>query len=186
MLGGGGKEGQRGNPIYPETQAANESFFVNGEVAMLCQLGAFTAAVRILSGVFPEMVENVLSLESGMIANKSFIALPESAPNPAAALVLANYLSSPESHASKLSALGYAPGVDLPLLSPAQRQTVAAAPDLRGGTLEELARLEVPDTNAALVDVIQRVWVRFIGEGSGEPFEEIVGRRSRRPNERDP
>ena len=175
LLGGGGTDGVRGAPIYPETQAANEAFLVNGEVDMLCQMGAFTAAVGVENGTFPETVENVIFPESGMLANKSYLAIPATAPHPAAALVLANLLSSPASHIDKLGALGYFPGVDVPLLSDAQRAAVTdVAPDLRGVTFDELARYEVPDTHASLVELIEAVWLRYIEQGSNEPFGEIV------------
>ncbi len=167
--------GAQGGPIYPETQAANEAFLVNGEVDMLCQMGAFTAAVGVESGTYPETVENVIFPESGMLANKSYLAIPATAPHPAAALVLANLLSSPESHTDKLTALGYFPGVDLPLLTPAQQAAVeGAAPDLRGVTFDELAQFEVPDTNASLVEIIEAVWLEYIAQDSQRPFEEIV------------
>lgn len=171
----GGAQAQPGQPIYPETQAANEAFLVNGEVDMLCQMGAFTAAVGIESGAYPETVENIIFPESGMLANKSYLAIPTTAPHPAAALVLANLLSSPASHADKLAALGYFPGVDLPLLN-AQQQTAVegAAPDLRGVTFAELAQFEVPDTNASLVEIIEAVWLEVIAQDSQRPFDEIV------------
>lgn len=175
LLGGGGADGVRGAPIYPETQAANEAFLINGEVDMLCQMGAFTAAVGVENGTFPETVENVIFPESGMLANKSYLAVPATAPHPAAALVLANLLSSPESHSDKLGALGYFPGVDVPLLSDAQRAAVTdAAPDLRGVTFAELSRYEVPDTHASLVELIQAVWLSYIEQESDKPFGEIV------------
>ncbi len=170
LLGGAG-----GQPIYPETQAANEAFLVNGEVDMLCQMGAFTAAVGVENGTYPETVENIIFPESGMLANKSYLAIPATAPHPAAALVLANLLSSPQSHADKLAALGYFPGVDLPLLNSTQQAAVeGAAPDLRGVTFNELAQFEVPDTNASLVELIETVWLEYIAQDSGRPFEEIV------------
>ncbi len=167
--------GAQGNPIYPETQAANETFLVNGEVDMLCQMGAFTAAVGVDTGTYPETVENIVFPESGMLANKSYLAIPVSAPHPAAALVLANLLSSPESHIDKLAALGYFPGVDIALLDNAQQTAVQdAAPDLRGVTFDELAQFEVPDTNATLVEVIEAVWLEYIAQNSERSFEEIV------------
>ena len=175
LLGGSGQEGVRGRPIYPENQAANEAFFINGEVDMLCQMGAFTAAIGVQNGRFSETTENVVFPEGNMLANKSFIAIPATAPNPAAALVLANVLSSPESHISKLGALGYFPGVDVPLLSKAQQRSVEeAAPSLRGLTFGDLAANEVPDTNATLIEVIQEVWGGYILEDSERSVLELV------------
>ncbi len=110
-----------------------------------------------------------------MIANKSFIAIPDNAPNPAAALVLADYLSSVDNQASKLQFLGYAPGIDAPLLSEdAQMQLVEAAPELLGVTFAELAEVRVPEANASLVEVLETVWIEVIVQGSERPLLEIV------------
>jgi putative spermidine/putrescine transport system substrate-binding protein len=110
-----------------------------------------------------------------MIANKSFIAIPSNTPNPAAALLLANYLSSPENQASKLQFLGYAPGIDEPLLNEDQQMTLEqASPELLGVTFSELAERRVPETNASLVDVLETVWLEVIIRGSEEPIEAII------------
>ena len=175
LLGGGGVAGERGNPIYPETEVANETFLNNGEVDMQCQFGYFSAAIGIANGSYAPSVENIIFPTSGMITNKSFITIPVNAPHPAAALVLANLLSSPENQVSKLAALGYAPGVDVSLLSEAQQQAVSeAAPDLRGVTFDELAEVEVPEANASLVDVLETVWLEYIERQSTKPLEQIV------------
>ena len=186
LLGGSGQAGERGAPIYPETEAANETFLNNGEVDMQCQFGIFSASVGIDNGSYAPSVQNIIFPTSGMITNKSFITIPTNAPNPAAALVLANLLSSPKNQVSKLAALGYAPGVDVALLSEAEQEAVTeAAPDLRGVTFEELSEVEVPEANASLVNVLETVWLEYIERQSTEPLDEIVARavEERRKNE---
>ena len=177
LLGGGGAEGERGAPIYPETEDANETFFNNGEVDMQCQFGVFSADVGIANGTYADTVQNTLFPASGMITNKSFITIPVNAPNPAAALVLAAYLSSAANQVDKLAALGYAPGVDVPLLSEEDQSAMTeAAPDLRGVTFEDLSAAQVPEANASLVDVLETVWIDYIERQSQEPLEELVAR----------
>ncbi len=175
LLGGGGSDGNRGSPIYPENDQALEALFTNGEIDMGCEFGIFTVATNIDNGSFPETVEQVVFPENGMIKNKNFITIPLNAPHPAAALVLADYLSQPENHISKLATIGYSLGVDAPLLSASDQQAVVeAAPSLHGVTNEELAANEVPDTNASLVDVIEAVWVEYIERQSSDSLQEIV------------
>ena len=177
LLGGSGEEGVTGGTIYPETEAANEAFLINGEVDMQCQFGIYSAEIGISDGTYPATVQNVIFPASGMITNKSFITIPSSAPNPAAALVLANLLSSPENQASKLDFLGYAPGVDVPLLDEADQAAIeAASPDLSGVTFSELSEAQVPEANASVVDIIETVWIEVIGQGSDEPLEDIIRR----------
>lgn len=176
LLGGGGSEGVRGSPIYPEDDAALETLFSNGEIDMGCKFGLYNTATSIESGKFPETTENIIFPKEGMIKNKNFIGIPVNAPNPAAALVLANYLASPESQISKLATIGYPLGVDADLLSSENQKTAAnVAPSLAGVTLEELSKATVPDTNSTLVNVIETVWVEYIERQSTKSFEEIVG-----------
>ena len=169
LLGGGGADGRRGSPIYPEDQNGLEALFVNGEIDMACQFGMYNTAVSVEDGSFAETVENVIFPAEGMIKNKNFIGVPINAPNPAAAMVLANVLSSPENQISKLGAIGYVLGIDADLLSPEQQAQIdAVAPSLMGVTYDQLGAVTVPDTNASLVDVIEGTWVEFIERRTGD------------------
>ena len=169
LLGGGGADGQRGSPIYPEDQNGLEALFVNGEIDMACQFGMYNTAISVETGQFPETAENVIFPVEGMIKNKNFIGVPVNAPNPAAAMVLANLLASPENQLSKLGAIGYVLGIDADLLSPEQQAQIdAVAPSLMGVTYDQLGAATVPDTNASLVDVIEGTWVAFIERQTGD------------------
>lgn len=175
LLGGGGEEGSRGSPSYPGSASTLEARFTAGEVDFTMEFGVYDVDREIRSGNFPESVENIIFPESGMIADKSFLAIPSNAPNPAAALVAVNELSTPESHLSKLAEIGYGLGVDVPLLPGEMRERVEReAPDLRGVTAEELSNAEVPNINAGLVDIVDEVWLEYIAENSSRSFEEIV------------
>ena len=175
VLGGGGADGNRGAPIYPENDAAMEALYSNGEIDMGCEFGIFTVATNVDNGSFPETTEQIIFPTSGMIKNKNFITIPINSPHPAAALVLANYLSEPSNHISKLATIGYSIGVDAPLLSSEdQAAVVDAAPSLFGVSNEELAAAEVPDTNSSLVDIIETVWVEYIERQSTDSLADIV------------
>ena len=175
LLGGGGSEGNRGAPIYPEDDTALEALFTNGEIDMGCKFGMYGTATNIANGKFSESTENIIFPTSGMIKNKNFIGVPANAPNPAAAMVLANYLASPENQISKLGTIGYPLGVDGDLLSPEdQAAATNAAPSLAGVSLDELGQVTVPDTNASLVDIIETVWIDYIERQSAANFADIV------------
>ena len=169
LLGGGGADGRRGSPIYPEDQNGLEALFTNGEIDMACQFGMYNTAVSVETGQFAETAENVIFPTTGMIKNKNFIGVPVNAPNPAAAMVLANLLSSPENQISKLGAIGYVLGIDADLLSPEQQAQIdVVAPSLMGITYDQLGAATVPDTNASLVDVIEGTWVEFVERRTGD------------------
>lgn len=174
LLGGGGEDGVRGSPIYPEDQNGLEALFVNGEIDMACQFGMYNTAVSVETGAFPESAENVIFPADGMIKNKNFIGVPINAPNPAAAMVLANLLASPENQLSKLGAIGYVLGIDADLLdAETQGQIDEVAPSLMGITYDQLGAATVPDTNASLVNVIEGTWIEFIERRTGSLEESI-------------
>ena len=175
VLGGGGADGDRGSPIYPEDNNANETLLVNGEVDMQCRFGIYSVAVGIENGTLAETTENIIFPAGNMIKNKNFIGIPANSPNPAAALVLANVLSDPANQISKLAEIVYDLGVDVPLLNDAdQAAVVEAAPNLHGVTFQGLAEATVPDTNSSLVDVIETVWIEYIERQSSDSLADIV------------
>lgn len=175
LLGGGGREGVRGNPIYPNDQNANQTLLVNGQVDMACRFGQYHAAIEIKEGRLPKTVQNIIFPKEGMISNKNYVVIPSNSPSPAAALVLANLLASVENQASKLKEIGYTLGVDPSKLSAADRTLVVnAAPPLPGPTLEQLSDNTVPDTNATLVNVIEGVWQEYIERQSSKPLDQII------------
>lgn len=175
LLGGGGSDGDRGSPIYPEDDTALEALFTNGEIDMGCKFGMYNTATNIENGTFSESTENIIFPGNGMIKNKNFIGVPANSPNPAAAMVLANYLSSPENQISKLSAIGYPLGVDGDLLSAEDQEAATnSAPSLAGVTLEQLGQATVPDTNASLIDIIETTWIEYIERQSTDSFGDIV------------
>jgi putative spermidine/putrescine transport system substrate-binding protein len=175
LLGGGGRDGQRGAPIYPENPAASWRMFADGEIDMGCGFGLFSVSVRVANGTFPPSAQTLAFPKEGMILGKNFIGIPNNAPHPAAALVLANFLSSPEAQITKLAAVGYPLGLELARLDPAdQAKAVAAAPKLKGATLAELGALAIPDFNASLVHVIERLWADYIERRSSRSISELV------------
>ncbi len=175
LLGGSGKERQRGSPIYTENGSINETLFVNGEVDMFCRFGVYDTAISIENGSLPETAQNIIFPKEGMLVNKSFISIPANAPHPAAALVLANYLSEPSNQISKLATIGYPLGVDIPLLSEEDQAVVSeVTPSLQGVNLTELAEVAVPDTNALLIDIIEEVWIEYIERQSNKPLAGII------------
>ena len=175
LLGGGGRSGVQGAPIYPASAAALQARFVAGEVDFDMEFGVYDVDRDIRSGRYPPTVRNIIFPESGMIKDMSYLAIPRNAPAPAAALVAIDALSTPESHLSKLVEIGFAPAIDPARLDREERaRFLAAAPDLRGVTEEALAARAVPSVNAGLVDVIDAIWLEYIAEQSARSFDEIV------------
>ncbi len=175
LLGGGGAEGVRGAPVYPPSAAAWERLVAGGEIDLACEDNVFHAQSAVERGRLPESVRTIVFPEGAMRVNKSFLAIPANAPNPAAALVLADHLSSFESHVSKLELIGYPIALDLPRLTSEQRAVaLAASPDLRGVDYDDLAEHAAPDMHASWVPLIDRLWERWIAGASPRAFGDVV------------
>ncbi|GLQ06646.1 ABC transporter substrate-binding protein [Sneathiella chinensis] len=162
-------------PVYPQNQQANQALYNNGEVDLACEFGLYLVDSYRKTGAFSETTETLLFPNTGMIKNKNFLTIPVNAPHPAAALVFADLMSRFDMQASKLEKIGYPLGIDRWKLSKQQQETAnSVAPSHFGVTAEDLAAVAVPDTNASLVKVIERVWQAYIERKSDKPFPEIV------------
>lgn len=166
-----------GSPRYPEDPSALDGMFLNGEVDFNCKFGMFAVATGLAQGTYPEAAEQFVFPEGNMIKNKNYLAIPANAPNPAAALIMTNYMSSVESQTSKLQGTGMPPGIDPWKLNEAEAASLAAAsPGLVGLTQADLDANAAPDTNATLVDVIEATWLEYIERDSTDSIDVIVKR----------
>lgn len=166
-----------GTPRYPEDNAALDGLFLNGEIDFNCKFGLYAVATGLATGTYPEAATQFVFPEGNMIKNKNYLAIPANAPNPAAALVLADWMTSVEAQASKLQQTGMPAGIDGWMLDDAGAQSIAdASPGLVGVTQDALDANAAPDTNATLVDVIEATWLEFIERDSADSIETIVAR----------
>ncbi|NNJ69354.1 MAG: extracellular solute-binding protein, partial [Boseongicola sp.] len=166
-----------GNARYPEDPTALNGMFLNGEIDFACNFGLYGVAIGLRDGTFPEGAEQFIFPEGNMIKNKNYLVIPGNAPNPAAALVMTNYMASVEAQASKLEIAGMPPGIDPWTLSDDEvAQLTDASPGFVGITQAELDANTAPDTNATLVDVIEATWLEYIERDSADSIEEIVER----------
>jgi len=160
---------------YPEDAAAAQGLFRNGEIHLHCEFGLYAVATRRDTGAYPETAEEIIFPQGQMIKNKSYIAIPSNTPNPAAALVLADYMASLEAQISKLELVGYPAGIDPWQLDPADAERLAAAaPPHFGVTQDELDANIAADTNASLVDVIEASWLAYVERKSTQPLAQIM------------
>ncbi|WP_299949915.1 ABC transporter substrate-binding protein [uncultured Ruegeria sp.] len=167
--------GAGGNARYPEDPKALDGLFLNGEIDFSCQFGLYGVATGLRDGTYPEGAEQFIFPEGNMIKNKNYLVIPGNAPNPAAAMVMANYMASVDSQATKLEIAGMPPGIDPWKLSADDAAKLdAASPGLVGVTQADLDANTAPDTNATLVDVIEATWLEYIERDSSESIASIV------------
>lgn len=84
----------RGGDTYPEG-AAMADLLANQEIHFNLSYDPARASTNIASGVYPESIRTFV-FDIGTLSNNNYVGIPFNAANPAAAMVLANYIISPE------------------------------------------------------------------------------------------
>lgn len=84
----------RGGETYPES-ALMEGLLANQEIAFNMNYSPGNASLKIGEGVYPESIRTFV-MDTGTLANHNYLAIPFNAANPAAAMVAANLILSPE------------------------------------------------------------------------------------------
>lgn len=155
------REGQ----TYPEL-ALMADLLANGEIDFAMEYDANRAANYVAQGRYPETIRTFV-FDTGTVANVSYVAIPFNASNPAGALVLANFLLSPEHQVSitEPTPWGWMMAVD-PTRLPENEQARAAAIERGVATLPPaaLAAAALPEVSADWVKAIDDGWVANVLE----------------------
>jgi putative thiamine transport system substrate-binding protein len=153
----------RGGTDFPASGPAQTRLFQDGEIDLFISFNPAEAAVGIASGALPDTARAYV-LDGGTLGNCSFVAVPFDAANPAAALLLANFLLSPEAQARAADPrlLGSPTVLALDRLSPADRARFAAFADVPGAlTPAELGR-PLPEPHASWMTRLAEDWRRRV------------------------
>jgi putative spermidine/putrescine transport system substrate-binding protein len=84
----------RGGDTYPEG-AAMADLMANQEIHFNLSYDPARASTNIASGTYPESIRTFV-FDTGTLSNNNYVGIPFNAANPAGAMVLANYIVSPE------------------------------------------------------------------------------------------
>lgn len=145
---------------YPRDLAALDGLFERGEVDITMSFTQTNAASRIANGRYPATVRSFV-MEDGSLFNTHFVAIAFNAPNPAGAMVLANFLLSPEAQLSKnrVENWGDFTVLDLNRLSDEDRAAFEAL-DLGAATvpIAELDRAGVPEIPSEYWEALEAGW----------------------------
>jgi len=85
---------------FPSNVAAMHQLFVNGELHFTMSNNDSEVDNKILEGFFPETARAYV-LQDGTIQNSHYLGIPTNAPNKAAAMVVSNFMISPEAQYQK-------------------------------------------------------------------------------------
>ncbi|MEP6687386.1 MAG: ABC transporter substrate-binding protein [Gemmatimonadales bacterium] len=150
----------RRGDTYPEGVAALDRLFANGEVDFTMSNNLNDVATKVRQGRFPATARALL-LRDGTIANAHFLGIPANAPNPAGAMVVANFLLSPEAQLEKAKPEVWADGtvLDPARLPPEWRGRFAALERDPGGLpRDSLARYARPEVAPEYHERIAADW----------------------------
>ncbi len=146
---------------YPASGPALHQLLDDGEVDFSMAFNPAEASTAIHAKRLPESVRTFIP-EAGSIGNTHFVAIPFNAAHQAGAMVVANFLMSPEAQAHKQDARVWGDGtvLDVGALEPADRARFADLP--RGiATLppEELTPV-LPEPHPSWMTAIEAEWLR--------------------------
>jgi putative spermidine/putrescine transport system substrate-binding protein len=155
----------RAGQTYPEL-AVMADLLANGEIDFAMEYDANRASNHIAQGRYPDTIRTFV-FDTGTVANTSYVAIPYNAANPAGAMVLANFLLSPDYqvHITRPTPWGWMMAVDPTRLSPEQ-QAQAANGEQGVATLPpaQLAAAALPEAGADWVEAIDDGWVANVLE----------------------
>ena len=149
---------------YPPDVAALHRLFANGEIDFSLSNNQNEAVTKSMQGVLPT-TSRALVLREGTIANTHFLGIPANAPNAAGAMVVANFLLSPEAQLEKQRPAVWADGTvlrldRLPAHWRVKFDSVANDPRLvPADTLRAYAR---PEVSPRYHERLQADWRRMI------------------------
>jgi putative spermidine/putrescine transport system substrate-binding protein len=149
---------------YPKDIAALDTLFERGEVLINMSYHQASAQSKILQGRYKDTIRTFV-MEDGSIYNTHFTAIPFNAPNRAGAMVLANFLLSPEAQLSKNDPANWGDftALDLARLSGEEGQRFEAL-DLGAATLPlaVLGRHAVPEIPSDYLEHLENDWEKLV------------------------
>lgn len=120
----------RGGADFPNSSSDLDRLLDDGEIEIAITFNPATAALLSESGLLPESAR-VYFLEEGTIGNTSFVAIPFNAANKEGAMVVANFLMSPQAQARAQvpTVLGAFTVLDLDRLDESERAAFETSSD---------------------------------------------------------
>jgi putative spermidine/putrescine transport system substrate-binding protein len=149
---------------YPTDVAALHRLFANGEIDFTMSNNQNEAVTKAMQGVLPAS-SRALVLRDGTIANAHYLGIPFNAPSAAGAMVVANFLLSPEAQLEKQRPTVWADGTVLSItrMPPEWRARFdSVVNDPRLVPADSLRRYARPEVSPRYHERLQDDWRRMI------------------------
>lgn len=147
---------------YPASEVELRELFRNGEVDMNMNYTIDGASIRIKNGIYPDTVRTFV-FQTGSLANTNYVAIPFNSSHKAGAMVVANFLLSPEAQLDKWKGWGGDLAID-PLLLPTEWRKKVLNTPLGIATLPPavLSERRLPEPSADWVEAIEQGWLKNV------------------------
>jgi len=150
---------------FPDSSTTVTSMFADGELLLNMSYSPFSAASGIADGSYAPTVDTFV-FDNGTIGNTNYMAIAFNSPNKAGAMVVIDAILSADLQLTQYEALKELPVVDNSKLSAEELEAFNAVEIGQGVlTQEELLAHRLPEMPAALVPIIEEIWL-----------EEVVGK----------
>jgi putative spermidine/putrescine transport system substrate-binding protein len=149
---------------YPATQAQLDELFKNGEISLTMGFEVGKTAGLVASNVYADTVKTFI-FDTGTIGNSHYLAIPFNSTEQAAALLVIDFLQSPEAQTEKLKSdvWGDMPAYDVSKLTQEQQDVVNSVEESSGTlSVQELTDHRLPEMKAVYIEWIKNLWVEEI------------------------
>lgn len=152
--------------VYPASGPAQTRLLSDGEVDLALSFSAESASAGILTGQLPDTIRTFI-FEGGTIGNASFLAIPYNSRAKEGALVLINFLLSPEAQARKQDprVMGSQTVLALDKLPPAERKLFDALPRGQATLSPEELGQPLAEPHPSWMDRLEKEWQQRYGNG---------------------
>ncbi|MDN3558398.1 ABC transporter substrate-binding protein [Vreelandella neptunia] len=154
----------RSGRAFPDSGPNLRTLMSDGEISLAFSFYPTDAAVAVMEYELPESVRSYV-LEGGTLGNVHFVAIPYNSPHKAGAMVLANFLLSPEAQAQKqsLAMWGDRSVLDIEQLD-AETQTLFEQGDRHPSELPADALSNtLPEPHPSWMTALQNAWLERYG-----------------------
>ena len=156
----------RDGRVFPKTGPDQRQLLDDGEIDIAVSFDPLEAATAIAAHQLPPTAR-VYTLGNGTIANTSFVAIPFNAKAKEGAMVVANFLLSPQAQAKKREprSMGVYTVLDMGKLTPAQRELFERIPSDPAAPTEQELGAPLPEPHPSWMERIEAEWQRRYAKG---------------------